>query len=102
MALPSKIVLDQPISIEDLIYFRSRSRDRLFQFVVREPNRQELAEQISIAELALRIGKGANEFDQLLATPDACWRLEDYVDAVLALYGAELDVRLMPVGSEIT
>lgn len=101
MAAPPKILPDQPISIEDLISFRTRFRDRLFAFVASELNRQEMAGQISIAELALRIGKGANEFDQLLATPDA-WRLEDYVDVVLALCGAELDVRLMPVGSEIT
>lgn len=104
MPLPADTVADValglPIPEAKLAFFRDRLKDRLFVAIAKEMNRQEMAGRTSIAELALRIGKGTNEFDQLLATPDA-WRLEDYMDVIPALCGAALDVRLVPVDREI-
>lgn len=100
MPLPAdaiaEIVLGQPIPEGKLALFRARFKDRLFEVITRELNRQEMAGETSIAEVGVRIGKGAEEFDHLLATPDA-WRLDDYVDVVLALFGAELVVDTVPV-----
>ena len=55
-----------------------------------------MAGETSIAELATRLGRGPEEFDALLASPDA-WSFEDYVDVILGLFGGELAVRVVPV-----
>lgn len=89
-----EILSGAPNPGEKLQVFRDKLRDRLFEMIAQELNAQEMEGKTSIAELAARLGRGAEEFDALLASPDA-WELNDYVN-VFGLFGCALEGRLVP------
>jgi hypothetical protein len=68
-----------------LAYFRTRMRMRMFTLV-----RREFAKTgITKAELAERLGKGADQINHWLATPGN-WTLDSLSDLLFATTGAEL------------
>lgn len=96
----AEILSGAPIPADKRQFFRDRLRDRLFEMITNELNAQELAGKTSIVDLAYRLGREPDQFDRLLATPDA-WKLDDYVDMFLGLFGCELEVRPVPVADTV-
>jgi hypothetical protein len=68
-----------------LAYFRMRTRMRMFTLVRRELRKS----RITKAVLAQRLGKGADQINHWLATPQN-WTLDTLSDFLFAISGAEL------------
>jgi hypothetical protein len=69
-----------------LAYFRTRTRMRMFTLVRRELRKSGLTKAV----LAQRLGKGADQINHWLATPQN-WTLDTLSDFLFAISGAELD-----------
>lgn len=87
--------LHEPVSGERvplgcLGYFRARNKYRVFSLVMQELDKSG----ISQAELARRLGKGADQISRYLAGPGN-WTLDTLSDFLFAISGAEVEHRIV-------
>jgi len=80
----SEIAEGAPIPAATLAYFQERLRNRLHQLVLREFVRQEGANGLTKAALALRLGKRPEQITRWLGAPGN-WTLDTVSDLLLGM-----------------
>jgi hypothetical protein len=73
-----------PIDIGTLSYFRQRNKGRVYDLVIEEFERSGITQ----ADLAVRLGKGADQISRWLGSPGN-WTLDTESDLLFAISGAE-------------
>lgn len=71
-------------------YFQNRTKNRLYDLVLRKFRQEADAGRLTKAQLARRMGKKPEVISRLLGSP-ANWGLETLSDLLLAICGEEID-----------
>lgn len=82
----SEILSGEPIPLGTMAYFQERTRNRLYEFVIKE----FLASGLSKADVARRINKRPEQITRWLGAPGN-WTFDTVSDLLLAISAAELE-----------
>jgi transcriptional regulator with XRE-family HTH domain len=72
------------------LYFQARTRNRLYDLVMRKFRERREAEGLTQTELARRMGKRPDVLSRLLSRPSN-WTIDTLSDFLLAIAGEEID-----------
>lgn len=84
----SELASGEPIPAHKLAYFRARTRNRLYNFIVRKFLEKEQG-GLSKADLARRIGKKPEVISRLIGAPGN-WTIDTVSDLLLGIAAEEL------------
>lgn len=79
-----------PIPEGELAYFRERTRNRLYNFVVSKFLEREAADNLTKADLARRINQRPERVNRLLGAPEN-WTIDTISDLLVGIAAEELD-----------
>ena len=79
-----------PISKDDLYYFRQRNRNRIFAAVIARFTQLVETKGLTKREVAFRLGKEPSQITRWLSGPSN-WTLDTFSDLLLAMGGSEID-----------
>lgn len=92
----SEIETGVPIPAGKRAYFGARTRNQLYNLVLRKFQEQEADSGLTRADLARRIGRRPEVITRLLSTPGN-WTLDTASDLLLGIAGEELKFSSSPV-----
>lgn len=85
----SEIRSDEPLSLHTLVYLRQRTKNRLYDYVLRKFI-DEQSRGLTKAQLARRIGKRPEVVNRLLGTPGN-WTIDTLSDLLAGISAEEIE-----------